>query len=170
MPFRCSWATVMNTRFTRYGSTFRRHFRLRLHGLETRILPAKGRVEGLPEVLRHAAERGRDQLHLPAASQNRDARKLGERDAYKAHMRITRRYQSARVPPPARPGPPDAAPGPTLWPKWPKICLSRVAWIYMASRGTGRGLALSIVCEWKWVSMRGTVSRRSNSTDGECRK
>src|SRR5579863_5482790 len=34
--------------------------------------------------------------------------------ACKAHMRITRRYPSARVPPPARPGPPDAAPGPTL--------------------------------------------------------
>src|SRR5579859_1868388 len=68
------------------------------------------------------------------------------------------------------PRPPDAAPRPALWPKWPKVCLSRVAWIYMASRGTGRGLALSIVCGSEWVFGWGTVSRRSNSTDGECRK
>jgi hypothetical protein len=58
-------------------------------------LPAKGRVEGLLEVLRHAAERGRDQLHLPPTAQGRDARKLvnatpaGFMFACKAHTRIT---------------------------------------------------------------------------------
>src|ERR1700730_753724 len=88
VPFRCSWATVMDARFTHYGSTFRRHIRLRLCGLETRILPAKGRVEGLLEVLRDAAERGRDQLSLPPTAQGRDARKLGERDARRVRLRL----------------------------------------------------------------------------------
>src|SRR4029077_5809487 len=83
-----SRATVMNTRCTHYRSTIRRHIRLRLHRLETRILPAKGRVEGLPEVLRHAAERGRDQLHLPSTAQGRDARKLGERAARRLRVRL----------------------------------------------------------------------------------
>jgi len=113
MPFRCSWATVMNTRFTQYGSTFRRHFRLRLYGLEARILPAKGRVEGLPEVLRHAAEHGRDQLHLPPTAQGRDARKLGERDAWPPLCSPARRTCGSRAAT-SRPGslhPPAPAPG-----------------------------------------------------------
>src|SRR6266851_382603 len=52
------------------------------------ILPAKGRVEGLLEVLRRAAECGRDQLHVPPIAQGRDARKLGERDARRLRVRL----------------------------------------------------------------------------------
>ncbi len=59
----------------------RRNLGIRLCELETGLLSAKTGRERFPEALRHAPERGRNQLHLPPVAQGGDARKLGGGDA-----------------------------------------------------------------------------------------
>src|SRR5471030_531829 len=60
-----------------HGDALRRNLRLRISGLETRLLPGQASGHAISEALRRTAKLRGDQLHVPPSALGQDARKLG---------------------------------------------------------------------------------------------
>src|SRR5450432_164207 len=60
-----------------HGDALRRNLRLRISGLETRLLPGQASGRAISEALRRTAKLRGDQLHVPPSALGQDARKLG---------------------------------------------------------------------------------------------
>src|SRR3954463_4024796 len=64
-----------------HGDALRRNIRLRISGVEARLLSGENAVEPIPEALCHAAELRGGQLHIPAFALGIDATELGGADS-----------------------------------------------------------------------------------------
>src|SRR5450432_1012807 len=69
-----------------HGDALRRYLRLRISGLETRLLSGQASGRAISEALRRTAELRGDQLHVPPSALGQDARKLG--GGHAARLRI----------------------------------------------------------------------------------
>src|SRR5947208_2070267 len=76
-----------------HGDALRRDLRLRISGLEARLLPGQATGPPVSELLRGTAQLRGDQLHIPPPAFGHDARKLG--GSHEPRFRFRRQSEHA---------------------------------------------------------------------------